>query len=388
MVEIHKWNEKLKRAEVHLEKSAIPDVNKDLIRRFVLQKTAEKVKAPRLVKYVSTLRLIAERYLQDRAFLELDKEDLVAVVAAVERSALSDWSKHDYKRVLKTFYRWLGRPELLAWLRVCSPTNELQPEDLLTPSDVSRMLEAALNDRDRAFIATLYDGAFRIGEIGGAMIKNVTFERYCARLSVKGKTGRRTTTLIHARPYLARWLEAHPFREDPGAPLWVNFERLPRCVPMEYMGLYAILKRIADRAGITKKINPHLWRHSRGAPLFLELPGPVLEQFMGWCRGSRMARFYQHLADRAADPYLYRLAGLDVPEEEADSLPLLICPRCRASNLPGARVCSSCNQPLTLSEHATREKEVMDFAAAIMDLVATNPEAAGVLQKYVKDAAP
>jgi hypothetical protein len=60
MVGIHNFDMQLSRAEVLLEKSTISETNKALIRRFVLQKTAEKVKAPRLVKYLGTLRLVAE----------------------------------------------------------------------------------------------------------------------------------------------------------------------------------------------------------------------------------------------------------------------------------------------------------------------------------------
>lgn len=383
MTGIHKFEVQVSRAEALLEKSPISEVNKALIRRFVLQKTAEKVKAPRIAKYLGTLRLLAERYLPDRDYTELSKEDLIGIVAAIERAPLSDWAKHDYKRVLKTFYRWLGRPELLAWLRVSSPDNLLAPEDLLTVGEVQRMLDAALNDRDRAFLACLFDGAFRIGELGGAVLKNVTFERYCARLSVIGKTGRRTVTLITARPYLAHWLELHPFREDPEAPLWINFQRLPRMAALNYWGLYGILQRTAERAGVRKAVNPHLWRHSRATPLSLELPGPVLEQFMGWCRGSRMARVYHHLADRAADPFLFKMAGLEVPEAGGERLPLLQCPHCKATNTPGARVCSSCKMPLSLEEVITREEEVMDLAAAIVDLMAASPEAVQVFQKFM-----
>ena len=41
----------MRQAEVTLEKSAISEVNKELIRRFLLQKTAENVKKPRPIKY-------------------------------------------------------------------------------------------------------------------------------------------------------------------------------------------------------------------------------------------------------------------------------------------------------------------------------------------------
>ena len=60
---VHDFGKWVVRAELLLEKSSIIEESKDLIRRFVEFKTAEKVKLPRIVKYLSTLRLLAERYL-------------------------------------------------------------------------------------------------------------------------------------------------------------------------------------------------------------------------------------------------------------------------------------------------------------------------------------
>ena len=302
------------------------------------------------------------------------------------RSHKSAWTKTDYKKVLKTFYRWLGRPELLEWLTVRPPESALQPEDLMDASDVQRMIDTASSDRDRAFIAAMYDGAFRIGEIGSVAIKNVVFEKYCTRLSVSGKTGRRTVTLIYARPYLARWLEVHPFSNDPDAPLLIDMQKLREKVGLDYDGLRAILRRTAAKAGIKKKAgNPHLYRHSRATPLALELPGPVFEQFMGWSPGSRMVQRYVHLADRAADPFLFRAAGLEVPDDQRKKAQVLQCPFCRAPNSLSARVCSKCLMPLREEEIRTREEKMMGLATAIVDLLSQHPGSADIFQKYLKE---
>lgn len=39
------------------------------------------------------------------------------------------------------------------------------PDDILTEHETSAMIDAAENLRDRAIIAMLYEGGFRVGEI-------------------------------------------------------------------------------------------------------------------------------------------------------------------------------------------------------------------------------
>lgn len=66
---------------------------------------------------------------------------------------LSDWTKHDYNLVLKTFYKWLNRDDLVKVIKVVNPGNKTIPEDLLTEDDVQKMIDAAYTQKDKAFIA-------------------------------------------------------------------------------------------------------------------------------------------------------------------------------------------------------------------------------------------
>lgn len=85
------------------------------------------------------------------------------------------------------------------------------------------MIDAAENLRDRAIIAMLYEGGFRVGEIGSIIkVRDIDFDRYGAIAVVRGKTGMRRVRLIWAMlPYIAQWLEVHPRRKERNAPLWI-----------------------------------------------------------------------------------------------------------------------------------------------------------------------
>ena len=385
---VHNYERRVERAELILEKSGISDVNKALIRRFVEFKTAEKVKAPRIAKYLGTLRLIVERYLEDRDFTALTKEGLISVVAKIERCGLSDWSKRDYVLAIKIFYKWLGREELVSWIKIGNPGNKLLPEDLLTQDDVEAMIDAASTVRDKALVACLYEGGFRIGELGGLTLKDVSFDRYGAVVMVNGKTGMRPVRLIWSMPYLAQWLEVHPFRDDHSSPLWIAQGVGSRTKGMMYWALRQQLKRIAERAGVKHKVNPHNFRHSRATHLSKEITDSLRNRYLGLVSGSKMGRVYEHLSGQDLDEKLLQMYGLPFDDGREEKLKTVQCPHCRSLNTTGARVCNNCRMPLTIEEVISKEEKVMEFAAELMDLTAKSPEFAALLKKYTEKDTP
>lgn len=82
------------------------------------------------------------------------------------------------------------------------------------------MLDACSNDRDRALIAVAWDAGARSGELRSLTIGNVADHKYGLQITVDGKQGQRTITLIPSVPSLRDWLRNHPAPDDPDASLW------------------------------------------------------------------------------------------------------------------------------------------------------------------------
>jgi len=110
----------------------------------------------------------------------------------------------------------------------------LLPQDLLAEEEIRRLVEAADNPRDRAFIITLYETGGRIGEVGSLRIRDVPFHKGYASVMLRGKTGPRRVPVVAAVPYLGLWIEHHPDRSNPDAPLW---PKLSDGKPMSYPAL-------------------------------------------------------------------------------------------------------------------------------------------------------
>ena len=187
--------------------------NCELILEFERKLLSEGLTSVRVEKYIEKLRKIGEALGKD--FDKVTKRDIEDFVYRVERSDYSPWIKHDYKVVLKRFYKWLKGgdeeyPEEVKWIKTTlKAKDELLPEDLLTEDEVMKLIEACTNPRDKAFIITLYESGARIGEVGSMRIRDVSFEGSYARLMLSGKTGSRRVIVVAAVPYLQTWIQNH-----------------------------------------------------------------------------------------------------------------------------------------------------------------------------------
>jgi len=156
------------------------------------------------------------------------------------------------------------------------------PEELLTKVEIERMTEAARTPRNRAFVSVLYESGLRIGEMLSLKIKNVQLEEHGTILTVNGKNGIRRVRITSSFQKLANWMKIHPFREDPNSPLWISLRTRNRDKTLKGKTVNALLKDLAKKAGIEKRIYPHLFRHSRAVHLSKYLTEAQMKELFGW----------------------------------------------------------------------------------------------------------
>ena len=365
---IHNFERRRASAVKRLEESSLSEGDRALITRFVEYKGAERVGIERQEKYLSILRAMGERFLGESSYSSLTKEDVVRIVSGIERMPWTEWTKHDYRLILKTFVTWLGNAEAVKWVKMAKPKG--LPNELLTERDVQALIDASLNSRDRAFIAMLYEGGFRIGELGTMRVKDLTFDQWGAIAMVTGKTGMRRVRLIWSMPYITQWITEHPKREERDAPLWVSLRGGLR---INYNATRIQLQKIAKRAGVEKRVNPHSFRHSRSTHLASRLTESQMEEYLGWVHGSRMPSIYVHMSGRDLDADLLKMYGLKAETEEK-KLELVVCPYCKTVNVQGARVCMNCKRPIALEEVMDFEAKAMGFFEDMMGMLESNPD--------------
>jgi site-specific recombinase XerD len=266
--------------------------NKQLIKSFLDSLLAEDITPSRIQKYVYTLIRLAK--LLNKSLDKVTELDIQQLVANLNSNEFSEWTKHDYKVIIKRFYNWLKREKKikidLSWLKVTVKNNRIKlPKEILSLEEVEKLANAALNYRDRALIMTLYESGTRAGEFLPIKIKHLEFNQIGCKLTLYGKTGSRKILLINSVPLIKAWLEKHPDKDNLEAFLWCGIGYANKEQILSHQSLKKILVECAARAGIKKRIYPHLFRHSRATELAKKMTEVELCQFFGWTLSSKNA---------------------------------------------------------------------------------------------------
>ena len=318
--------------------------------------------------------------------------DLYAGVEAIRSSCKADGtpeytqnSLSDYLRFLKRFYRWLiengySTVPLEKVIKIKAPRYEngvKNAEALLTPEEMRRMIEACTTAKDRALIATLYEGGFRIGEIGTLQWGQVKFTDWNATINTDFKTGKgRYVPLVMAREYLAAWKADYPGDMTPDAPVFLSHTKRQ----YQYRGLSKRLKLIARRADVEKEITPHLFRHSRITHMLQQgYSESVIKKLMWGSLDTNMLSTYGHLQDSDIDDEIASMAGVKPPaaKEAAECLEPRQCPRCYTVNAPTHSFCSRCG--LELTKEAVESVKLAEAQAEL------TPEYQALYEKIMHD---
>jgi len=393
--DIHNYANQHIYAREAVAKAPISERNKEIVLDFEKHLTVTGISVPRIVRYLFCLKKVAIQLGKD--FDKATKDDITDIIYRIQQSNYTEWTKKTYKCILKRFYKWLkgndeSYPEEVAWIRTSVPRNKRplpKKEDLLTEEDMRKLLAKTTNVRDRALVAILWESGARIGEIGNQEIGFVSFDKYGAVVMVDGKTGPRNIRLINSSSYLSAWMDIHPRRNDKHAPLWV-------CIGsnqgehIHYRGITKILGKLFARAGIDKRYNPHIFRHSRATFLANYLTEFQMNQYLGWVQGSDMPSTYVHLSGKDTDKALLNLYGLEAGEDLKDKVQKpIVCKRCDTINPAESKFCSKCGGIMDIKTafEIEEQKAVRDKSDDIMNKLLDDPVLKELFVKKLKELA-
>lgn len=320
------------------------------------------ISKPRIRGYMGTIsRLLRQT---GKTTEELTKEDIEQFLLSVKD--LNQRTKFGYFQYLKMFLRWMGKEHYVQHINLKDALHVKLPEEILTLEEIKRMVHVATNFRDKALIFTLYETAARRGEFLRLRIKHVNFDDKGARITIpKGKTVSRKLRVFDCVPALKEWIDCHPGRDDREAPLWINVVT-HRKKALADSGLKSLVDTIAQRAGIKKKVYPHLFRHSRLTELAkLGLNESALRILAGWANDSKMPKVYIHMSGGDVETKLLELHGLIDKEKEEKARNVLrpiICWRCKEENGATTRFCGRCGADL--DEEKRKEEKIIFLKGA------------------------
>jgi integrase/recombinase XerD len=138
--------------------------------------------------------------------------------------------------------------------------------DTLSVGEVARLLAAPTGGdpralRDRALLELFYSSGLRVSELAALMLQQVDLENGFIRVFGKGSKERVVPVGGKARDALAAYLvSGRPSLVKPrtGSQFFLN----NRGAALSRVMLWMLVKKYAQRAGITKNVKPHGLRHS------------------------------------------------------------------------------------------------------------------------------
>jgi hypothetical protein len=252
---------------------------------------------------------------------------------------------------MNRFFKNSDFPELAKVFKLHSePIEEFDRKQLLTKDEIEKLIDTAQHPRDKAMIATLYESGARRGELLSCNIESVVFDSVgCLITFPESKTKKRTVRLVYASLYLHNWIENHTLKlgngvPDQNAPLWTtSYAVKGQYNRLTDMALHFQLKKLAKKAGITKRIYPHLFRHTRATDLAEHLTDAQLKKHFGWSQSSAMTARYIH--DPDTDNAILKMNGLEIEDAQSETLKVERCPRCKTLNPEKTKCCLVCGLP-------------------------------------------
>ena len=171
---------------------------------------------------------------------------------------------------LRTYYKFLVGEGVVTRdpsERIESPKRWRTLPTVLTVTDIEKLLAAPNTDeplaiRDRALLEFAYATGVRVSELIGLTLQDILFEEGVARVFGKGAKERLVPVGRRALGAVALYArEIRPTLEKKGVGRGALFLNA-RGGPLSRVGAWGVIKKMAKRAGLTKRVTPHTLRHT------------------------------------------------------------------------------------------------------------------------------
>jgi integrase len=296
----------------------------------------------------------------------------------------SEETNQDYRVALRVFGKRVLKladdevPDSLAWVPT-GTSNSYDPSpsrsDMLDWEEAKQMAtEGTTNHRDKALITVTHELGPRGEEMHEVQIRQVNDADHGIQISLNGKQGEHSVTLINSVPYLQQWLSEHPAPEDGEAFLWCNLD----CARdnASYQTFLERFKKAGRKADIDKPVTPTNFRKSN--TYWLAKQG-ANESFINSRQGrtptsDHARRYIAEFGPENENNQYAELQGMDVQTEKTEDRTPLKCPRCDKETPRDEPFCVWCHQAMKPNAVSEIEKEESKQRRKLLQLAKENPE--------------
>lgn len=243
----------------------------EVFNKYINYLTAERNASPYTVRNYTHDLLDFFSYLKSKEITslnEVDKQVLRGYLSQLVKDGFAKISISRKLSAIRSFYRYLLREKLVASSPVAttsSPKLDKRLPDFLTPEEMVRLLEAPdlttpQGQRDRALMELLYASGLRVSELVSLDLEQINLNT--GEIRVWGK-GAKERVVLMGKP-AAMALSVYLSQ---GRPQLLGKKSLALFVSRDgrrltERSIQRTLTKYARAAGISKRVHPHMLRHT------------------------------------------------------------------------------------------------------------------------------
>lgn len=188
---------------------------------------------------------------------QMGEEEIRQFLLHLEEKGRSGSTRRVYAHALKFLYKvTLGRPGIAAQIVAPRGVDQRLP-DVLAGVEVEQLFEALGSTKYRAIAMVAYGAGLRVSEACSLRIEEIDSQR----MLIHVRHGKRKRDRYVGLPQrLLVVLRAYYKAERPRAPFLFPGQRPGTCLSVS--SVQKTLRRAAERAGLHKRVSPHVLRHS------------------------------------------------------------------------------------------------------------------------------
>ncbi|MCU7614743.1 site-specific tyrosine recombinase XerD [Chryseobacterium sp. GMJ5] len=222
------------------------------------------------IRDIKKLKEYAESDLENISPDTIGYDNLQEYIFQLSKQKFSERSQARWISSIKAFFKYLVEDEI----REDNPASLLEgPKlglylpDTLSLADINRIIGAIevnsdLGRRNQCIIEVLYGCGLRVSELIEIKISNISFKENYIRVNGKGNKTR-FVPLAHytadlLKKYISEIRQNNKINKKYEDTLFLN----SRGTSMSRVIVFLIIKELTDKAGVSKKISPHTFRHS------------------------------------------------------------------------------------------------------------------------------
>lgn len=325
----------------------------------------------RRIRLLHNLLIVTNYTAKDMAELQ-QQEELSTIVGEVLKTLPSPNSKQDFVKHVKLIWKQLfpekdaqGRPDSsivpypVRHLKAAvDPSKQKARNDKLSWEDYEALLKQFGPDPQmRAYITFAIESLGRPQEILFLQRKNLEIhDNYIvANITKHGKTGLGILQCIDSYPYLADWLNKHPLKDNPEAPVFINLGKKQLHERMTPFSINKKLRAACEAIGLSKVVTCYSLK--RNGVTFRRLRGDSdmeIQKVARWTSGKQL-RIYDQSNDRDALRVQLAKRGL-IPDKLIKPM-FKQCFYCRASVAIDHETCNNCYRMMDRQKAAKQEYE-------------------------------